>query len=391
MPTRGAYILPCLAALCAAPTIARGGTLRADRDPQSSLDLAADPRYAAAGAVRVDRSGDPSRGSGVLIGDRWVLTAAHLLAGTTSLTFTIGGEAFVADGWVSHPRYTGDLRAGFDLGLVRLAEPVTDISPAGLYHWRNEQNRVAVFDGFGRTGTGLTGGQPLNQTDGRRRAGTNVIDGSVDPKLGYGHYTPKLAKSANLFVTDFDNPADASDNTSDNATGSPEPTDLELLICQGDSGGPVFLPDPRRGHADAPPLVAGIHSFGEFIDAKDDSDYGDITGHTRVSVFRPWIQQTMKRATLGKNVPDFVTPTPEWARELDSLTTVVPEPSLGGMAVSVLFLARRRSRANSNAAGALHRSGRSGADCRMSVIRLSGAIMARRCGAPAALGKTRVE
>jgi hypothetical protein len=240
-----------------------------------------------------------------------------------------------------HPRYTGDLRKGYDLGLVRLSEPVTDVTPAGLYRWRNEQNRVGVFSGFGRTGTGLSGGQPLDEIDGRRRAGTNVIDGSVDAKLGYGHYTTKLARGANLFVTDLDNPDDASDN----ATGSPTPTDLELLIAQGDSGGPVFLDDPRRGHADAPPLVAGIHSFGEFTDAHDDSDYGDITGHTRVSIFRPWIEKTMKRATLGKNVPDFVTPTPEGARELDGDMTAVPEPTTAVMVfASLLLLASRRGR-----------------------------------------------
>src|SRR4029079_6426732 len=97
MPTRSGYILLCLAslaALCAAPTIAHAGTLRADRDPQDYLDLAKDPRYASTGAVHVDCSGDPASGSGVLIGDRWVLTAAHLLAGTTSLSFTIAGDAF---------------------------------------------------------------------------------------------------------------------------------------------------------------------------------------------------------------------------------------------------------------------------------------------------------
>jgi hypothetical protein len=341
MPKRSVYGLLCLAALFACP-FAHAGTVRNDRSPQKYLDLAADPRYASAGAIHVDRSGEASSGSGVLIGDRWVLTAAHLLSGTTNLTFTVGGAEYDADGWVMHPKYTGDLRKGFDLGLVRLSEPVTDVTPAGLYRWRNEQNRVGVFDGFGRTGTGRTGGQPFDDVDGRARAGTNTIDGSVDRKPGSGHSTAKLATGANLFVTDFDNPA----YESDNATGSPTPTDLELLISQGDSGGPVFLDAPRRRHADDPPLVAGIHSFGEFVDDADDSDYGDITGHTRVAVFRPWIERTMKRATLGKSVPEFVTPEPsEGARELDGMmAAVTPEPTTAGIALASMLLCSSRQR-----------------------------------------------
>lgn len=315
----------------------RAGTIRHDRDPQQYLDLARSPQYASAGALRITRDEPGFSGSGVLVGDRWVLTAGHLLEGTTAMTFNVGGADYAAAGWVAHPRFDGDFRQGYDLALVRLAQPVTGVAPAALNRVRKEQGQLATFVGFGRTGNGVEGGQPLDEVDFRGRAGTNVIDGTADLKLGFGQYKPKLG-GGRSFVVDFDSPTDPSVNT----TGTADPSDLEFLIAQGDSGGPVFI-DLGAG-----PVVAGIHSFGEFRDERDDNDYGDVTGHTRVAPMRSWITKTMKRGDLGRSIPDFVNATGATPMELgplhawSSAPAAVPEP--GGAAVLALLvplLARR--------------------------------------------------
>ena len=87
------------------------------------------------------------------------------------------------------------------------------------------------------------------------------------------------AKKARMFLSDFDNPH----NALDNAYGSATPLAMEYLIAPGDSGGGLFI-DLGAG-----PMLAGVHSFGASFDGITDSDYGDISGHTRVSKFTGWI------------------------------------------------------------------------------------------------------
>src|SRR4051812_16064380 len=67
------------------------GTIRDDRDPQLYLDYAKDPKFASAGSLKINRDAPGFFGSGVLVADRWVLTAGHLLEGTTQITFSVGG------------------------------------------------------------------------------------------------------------------------------------------------------------------------------------------------------------------------------------------------------------------------------------------------------------
>src|SRR5688572_842979 len=180
-PRFGAALVAAL--LCLSTSLhSHGGTIRHDRDPQQFLSLAQSPEYSSAGLFRITRNEPGFSGSGVLIGDRWVLTAGHLLESAMGMTFTVGGREYAADGWIAHPRFEGDFRNGYDIGLVRLAQPVEGVTPAALNRSRREQNQVGTFVGFGRTGDGINGGQPLDQVDFLARAGTNVIDGTVDTK-----------------------------------------------------------------------------------------------------------------------------------------------------------------------------------------------------------------
>ena len=326
-------------AVCSACPPAPAGTIRHDRSQQQYLDYAQSDSFDAAGLFSIDRGGQPSTGSGVLVGNgRWVLTAAHLLAGTRGMSFNVGGRTYAADGWVAHPKYDGNFRKGYDIGLVRLTETVGGVMPAAMYRGRRELGLQATLVGSGLTGTGLTGAQPPAEADQLARAGTNVIDGTTD-KLP-NTYRDKLPRSARILITDFDSPLDPSVNT----TGSPDPTDLELLISHGDSGGPLFI-DAGDGLGS---VVAGVHSYGEFRDERDDSDYGDVTGHTRVSPLRGWVERTIRRDAAGRAVPEFMTPGGAALMELRTPPAApsapLPEPAglAWTLAAAALLLRRRR-------------------------------------------------
>jgi hypothetical protein len=45
-----------------------------------------------------------------------------------------------------------------------------------------------------------------------------------------------------------------------------------------------------------------VHSFAENPDGDDDSDYGDVTGHMRVSRSAKWVRQTLRRDALGRRL-----------------------------------------------------------------------------------------
>lgn len=333
--------------LCAAAALARpvhASTIRADRDPQLSLTLAAQPQYAGVGRLDVDvfDSGPAAIGSATLIAPDWILTAGHMLDSARAVQFTLGGQSYSASRWIVHPKYTGDLIKGNDVALIQLTEPITSVSPARLYTGHNEFRQTGVFVGYGLSGTGLSGAV----TDDRQaRAVTNIIDGTAKEVHGRSVVQNKLPRKATQFIVDFDNP----NNPLDSTTGLPAPTDLEGLISKGDSGGPVFLNDPYGGA----PLLAGLHSFGLFFDALDDSDYGDVTGHTRVSRYVPWIESVITGPQSRKL--RFVTPTEPFTLgtpmrlnpgDLEALgIEAVPEPgtaSLFGVAGAVLLLRRKR-------------------------------------------------
>jgi len=292
------------------------GTIRHDRSDQLYLNLGAQPAYASVGQLKFSTPNGNYLGSGTLIASNWVLTAAHCVDTATTMQFNVGGGTYSGGRWFAYPQWNGNLAAGYDIGLIQLTAPVSAITPATRYRGQSEIGRTATFVGYGMTGTGLTG---AIKYDGKKRGGQNVLD----------RFYSGSNKTGRILMADFDNPL----NKKDNRYGSATPLNLEYLIAPGDSGGGVFV-DFGSG-----PVLVGVNSFGGAYDGKVDSDYGDVSGSTRVSAFNAWIDSFVGYSTLAGKTS---------ANGTDSLPaklSAVPEPaSMSLLVLGVLaFLRRRRS------------------------------------------------
>lgn len=257
---------------------AAAGVIRHDALDSQYLALGGNAAYASVGYVRGNTNSYGFSASGTLIGGNWVLTAGHVVDQAVDLSIRLGGQTYTAAEWFSHPKWNGDLGRGYDIGLMRFdtdLSAATGITAAQFYTGKDELGQIGTFAGYGRTGTGLTGDTTF---DGQKRAGNNVIDAFLN--------TGGRADKSRVLLADFDNPL----NAGDNSWGSGLPLDLEYLIAPGDSGGGLFLGG----------LLAGVHSFGwGRLDGDPNSDYGDASGHTRVSMFVDWILEAMGLSSGG--------------------------------------------------------------------------------------------
>jgi len=191
------------------------------------------------------------RASAVIIKPTWILTAAHIVQKAANCSIKFKGEDIKISCITSQPEYEENKFALNDIAICKLSKPVQINFYPQLYDKNDEENKICSISGFG-----LTGPYQISQTrksDGLKRAGTNIINRIENHILVCSLKDRK--------------------------------TDLEFLICHGDSGGGLFI-DQK---------LAGINSCIFSDDKNLDANVDDESGHTRVSIFVNWINETIKK------------------------------------------------------------------------------------------------
>lgn len=246
-------------------TCAQASTILHTVDAQDYRDEAA--LYPMVGKV----TGSGFNGSGVMISDRWVLTAGHVsLNKQTGGIFNVGGVNYTIESTILHPDYsTSGASYSHDIGLLFLSSPITGAGAAQIYNFGQAADilgREATYVGFGFSGTGLTGAQVPVEL----RAFTNIIE----------FYGDQYGLTTTSFVSDFDNPT----GTSNRQDSDPVATRLEGAVAPGDSGGGVFT------MVDGVPYLIGINSYSGYVSqATSNSKYGGLSGAADLRQFNSWI------------------------------------------------------------------------------------------------------
>jgi secreted trypsin-like serine protease len=225
--------------------------------------------------------------SGVLIGPRHVLTAAHVVSGARAgnIVFQLNanGSASHRIAVVAlhiHPEYRSSGAGGValnDLAIVELAVP----APAGvpvyeLFPAVPPLGTRLTIVGYGATGDGIRG-VSAGSSSRIKRVGANVIES----------YIPHYPLAPRAYGFDFDSP----EVTASIMHGGTLGNEVEVTLASGDSGSPAFINVEGRW------LLAGINTFVANASGgpANTGVFGTLGGGMLVSSCLGWITRIVKQ------------------------------------------------------------------------------------------------
>jgi secreted trypsin-like serine protease len=188
----------------------------------------------------------------VAIKPRWVVTAAHIVENIKTCYVVYKQKKYPVEKVIINSKFKAENYGQADIAICLLKEEIKLDKYPALYEEKNEKYQQCSICGHGNTGTFITG---IEKYDGKKRAGTNTID--------------EVWKDVLMCTASKEN----------------DKTKLEFLSGKGDSGGGLFIEGKLAG------ITSCVFS-GD--DKKSNSNYGDVSCHTRVSIFADWINKHIK-------------------------------------------------------------------------------------------------
>jgi hypothetical protein len=189
-------------------------------------------------------------GSGVIIDENWILTAAHGIVNSSKVVAHKDGISYESTKIVPHKDFDYD-KGSYDIGLIKFNKKFNLNKYPELCKDDKLEGKQVIMCGYG---TIKSANNPdLEKLDMKIRAGSNIID-KIEDHL----YICSMSKENN--------------------------TRHEYIISGGDSGGGLFIDNQ----------LVGINSCCISTDGKTDGSYDDQSGHTRIVLFLDWIEENRK-------------------------------------------------------------------------------------------------